>query len=187
MTAIIVALNAELVYEQVRDWIEAAGDGWLVGGRRLVPWFRSALAVLLLVWMVFRRETAGSEAPEGFGRRGRRPGRRLAAAFPAHRRGAGRPARATPPCWPRPSPWPRIHQAELVLMHVVDGVGGTWYGDQTGDLESRDDEAYLQTLAERLRVRTCEAKACRSIEAVLGYGDASDRIRRISPGRKAST
>ena len=36
-------------------------------------------------------------------------------------------------------------------MHVVDGVGGTWYGPQTGDLESRDDAAYLDTLAVRLR------------------------------------
>ena len=38
----------------------------------------------------------------------------------------------------------KTHRAELVLMHVVDGVGGTWYGPQTGDLESRDDEAYLE-------------------------------------------
>ena len=73
----------------------------------------------------------------------------------------------------------KTHRAELVLMHVVDGVGGTWYGPQTGDLESRDDEAYLQTLAERLREELA-GQGVPAVEAVLGYGDASAEIVNIA-------
>ena len=58
----------------------------------------------------------------------------------------------------------RTHRAELVLIHVVEGVGGQWYGPQTGDLESRHDEAYLEALAERLR-RDLPAEEVPAVEA----------------------
>jgi manganese transport protein len=72
-----------------------------------------------------------------------------------------------------------MHRAELVLMHVVDGVGGTWYGEQTGDLESRDDAAYLDNLAESLREKL-RAQGVPAVETVLGYGDASHEIVHIT-------
>jgi len=60
VTIIIMALNGKLVYEQVGDWILAAGDwGWLVG-LACVP-VSLGLAALLL-WMVFRREKPPREA-----------------------------------------------------------------------------------------------------------------------------
>jgi manganese transport protein len=66
-----------------------------------------------------------------------------------------------------------------VLIHVVDGVGGTWYGAQTGDLESRDDQAYLQALAARLRAEL-QGQGVPAVETVLGYGDPSTEIVEIS-------
>ncbi len=73
----------------------------------------------------------------------------------------------------------KTHRAELVLMHVVDGVGGTWYGTQTGDSESRDDETYLAALVRRLRSELPEQDVP-AIDAVLGYGDASAEIVNIA-------
>ena len=73
----------------------------------------------------------------------------------------------------------KTHRAELVLMHVVDGVGGTWYGPQTGDAESRGDEIYLQTLADCLR-RQLAGQGVPAIDTVLGYGDASTEIVNIT-------
>ena len=79
----------------------------------------------------------------------------------------------------------KTHHAELVLMHVVDGVGGTWYGPQTGDLESRDDEAYLQSLAERLR-RNWPGKAFR--RSTPCWATATPRPKSsTSPGKRTST
>ncbi|RPI60378.1 MAG: universal stress protein, partial [Planctomycetaceae bacterium] len=60
------------------------------------------------------------------------------------------------------------HRAELVLMHVVEGVGGQWYGRQTGDEESREDEKYLENLAEQLRRDLADDGV--SVRASLGFG-----------------
>jgi manganese transport protein len=71
------------------------------------------------------------------------------------------------------------HHAELLLMHIVDGVGGTWYGIQTGDSESREDEIYLEALVHRLRSEVHD-KDIPAIDAVLGYGDASTELVNIA-------
>jgi manganese transport protein len=62
-------------------------------------------------------------------------------------------------------------------------VGGTWYGDQTGDLESRDDEAYLRGLTQRLRSEISLSDVP-AIDSVLGYGDASTELVNIARREK---
>ena len=73
----------------------------------------------------------------------------------------------------------RTHQAELVLIHVVEGPGGLWYGPQTGDAESRHDEDYLKNLAERLRGELASQGVPR-IAAVLGYGSPPREIANLA-------
>ncbi|MGA2059956.1 MAG: universal stress protein [Thermoguttaceae bacterium] len=73
----------------------------------------------------------------------------------------------------------KSHHAELLLMHVVDGVGGTWYGIQTGDSESREDEIYLEALVHRLRSEL-HAEDVPAVDAVLGYGDPSTELVNIA-------
>jgi manganese transport protein len=175
-TAIIMLLNGKLVYEELAGWIVAAETwGWLVG-MLCVP-FALGLAGLLL-WMIVRRETPGREAgavsaEEVAVQAARKPRqfRRIGVALDALPSDSHMLAEAVALA--------RTHRAELVLMHVVDGVGGTWYGDQTGDAESRSDEEYLRTLAERLR-EELRGQGVPAVDAVLGYGDAAAEIVNIT-------
>jgi manganese transport protein len=171
-TAIIVALNVKLVYEKFSEWIEAAGDwGWLVS-LFVVPFSLGLLG--LLAWMTFRREKPPARPPEvsadevaAKAAELQRHFKRIGVALEAMASDSTMLAEAVGLA--------RQHRAELVLMHVVDGVGGTWYGEQTGDRESRDDEAYLRALTERLRseISTSDVPV---IDSVLGYGDASKEL-----------
>lgn len=172
VTAIIAALNGKLVYEEIIGWISTAG-----------PW-RWPIAIVcvpiavglasLLIWMVFRRERLGRRQPELSADRIAELAMQAERRF--HRIGVALDVRSTDAAMlTQAVALARTHKAELVLMHVVDGVGGTWYGEQTGDLESRDDELYLHALAERLRGEL-SGQGVPSVEAVLGYGDAVKEI-----------
>jgi manganese transport protein len=180
VTAVIAGLNGLLVYEQIDEWIVATGSwGWLVGVACLP--FAISLAVLL-AWMVFRRETVGRETPEvsvaeiaAHAAAARRRFKRIGVALDAMPTDVAMLGEAVALA--------RIHQADLVLMHIVDGVGGTWYGAQTGDMESRGDELYLQNLAERLRIELHD-QGINSIETVLGYGDATTEIVSLARQKK---
>jgi manganese transport protein len=171
-TVIIVSLNIKLVYEQISGWIAAAGDWrWLI----IVAVVPMAVGLLaLLAWMTFRREKPAAKAPEvsadevvAKAAELQRHFKRIGVALEAIPSDSTMLAEAVGLA--------RHHRAELVLMHVVDGVGGTWYGDQTGDRESRDDESYLRALTARLRseLPTSEVPV---IDSVLGYGDASTEL-----------
>jgi manganese transport protein len=172
VTAVIILLNAKLVYEQVADWITEAGSfGWLVS-LACVP-ITLGLALLLL-WMIFRREQTRLPSPEvsaeevvARAANSQRRFQRIGVALDARSSDSAMLAEAVALAM--------SHRAELVLIHVVDGVGGTWYGPQTGNQESRDDAVYLETLAERLREQL-QGQGVPTINTVLGYGDPSTEI-----------
>jgi manganese transport protein len=173
---LILVLNVKLVYQQIADWAAAAGAyGWTVGGG--VGAVAAGLAAML-AWMIFRPD-AGGRAPsqpvsadqvlDAAGRIAR-PFRRVGVALQATDGDAAMLAEAVA--------FARTHKAELVLLHVVEGAGGQWYGPQTGDLESRQDEVYLEGLAARLRADLGDAVA--GVRAVLGYGDVPKQIVRLA-------
>lgn len=172
----IMLLNGKLVYEQVQSWMAAAGAwGWLVG-LACVPLAVGLL--ILLLWMIFRRETLDRAVPEVSAEevaaqavRTQQRFRRIGVALDARASDAAMLAEAVSLA--------TTHRAELVLMHVVDGVGGTWYGPQTGDLESRHDDAYLEALAQQLREQL-RGQGVPAVDTVLGYGDPSREIVNIS-------
>jgi manganese transport protein len=176
VAGVIMLLNAKLVYEEIHGWIVSSGGwGWLVGAI-CVPISVGLLGLLL--WMVFRREpeeTAPAEmsVAEIVARAAasKRSYRRIGVALDALPSDAAMLAEAVALA--------RLHKAELLLMHVVDGVGGTWYGPQTGDLESRSDRQYLDSLAERLR-EELKDQGVPAIETILGYGDPAAEIINIT-------
>jgi manganese transport protein len=173
---IVMVLNGKLVYEQLSGWIVAAGVwGWLVG-MICVPIAMGLIGLLL--WMMFRREQVMEESPEvsaeavaAQAARAQRRFERIGVALDVLPTDSAMLAEAVSLAI--------NHRAELVLLHVVDGVGGTWYGAQTGDLESRDDATYLETLAARLR-EELRGQGVTAIDTVLGYGDASTEIVNIT-------
>jgi manganese transport protein len=64
--------------------------------------------------------------------------------------------------------------AHLVLLHVVEGVGGQLYGTQAYDDEVRDDLEHLEKHAKQLRSTGIE------VQAVLGFGRVPKEIVRIA-------
>ena len=176
VAAVIMVLNGKLVYEQIQDWMEAAGEqGWLIGvGTGPI----AAGLCLLLLWTIFRPERAVREAPSvsadqvaAAAATQRKRFRRIGVALDASPTDSFMLAEALTLA--------KSHRADLVLIHVVEGVGGQWYGPQTGDTESRGDEAYLAQLVERLRGQLSEQEVPK-VEAVLGYGDVPRQIVQLS-------
>ena len=65
------------------------------------------------------------------------------------------------------------------VLHVVEGVGGQWYGARSNDAESRQDEIYLKELTERLRAQVA-GTPIRQVSMVLGFGDVKRELARLS-------
>ena len=68
--------------------------------------------------------------------------------------------------------------ANLVLLHVVEGVGGQLFGKNAYDDEARDDRKHLENHAEQFRTAGLE------VQAVLGFGHISKEIVRIAKEQK---
>jgi manganese transport protein len=188
VAAIIIALNAKLVYDQIGEWSQAAGEmrGLVLG--IAVP---IALALgALLMWMIFRSEgdrpqivgagaitgagatRADSVADEAHGIS--RNIQRIGVALEAADSDAAMLSEAITAA--------RTHRAELILMHIVEGVGGQYHGAQADDDERRHDEQYMHDLVQRL-VRDLTPDAVQ-VRAVLGYGDVRREIIRIAQHEK---
>jgi manganese transport protein len=68
--------------------------------------------------------------------------------------------------------------AHLVLMHIVEGVGGQLFGAHAYDDETRDDMNHLEKHAEEVRNTGIH------VEAVLGFGRVPKEIVRIAKEQK---
>jgi manganese transport protein len=171
----VIGLNAWLVYDQFAAWAAGAGAyGPLVASAGLVP---GAALVGLLLWLALRREKVeapaapvSADAVLAAARVAPKPFRRIGVALEA------RPTDA--PILAEAVNLAAAHGAELVLLHIVEGVGGQWYGPQTGDLESRGDEAYLAALAERLR-KELSGRPVAAVRYALEFGDVPRGIIRL--------
>jgi len=175
VAAIIIGLNAKLVYDQIGEWNEAAGMyGWMVLSTALPI----SLGLLgLLFWMMFRAEHARSAPPsassEGVAHAAQsqcRVLRRIGVALEVEPTDAAMLSEAIALA--------QQHRAAMILMHVVEGVGGQYHGPRADDDERRHDEQYMSDLAERLQ-RDLDG-AVESVRAVLGYGDVRRELIRMS-------
>jgi len=153
----------------VGDWI--AGPGGIYVGIGLAPMILGLLG--MLAWMTFRREgglasakVTSAEQVLADAARITNLYRRIGVALQAGDGDGALLAEAVTLA--------KAHKSELVLMHIVEGAGGQWYGPQTGDMESRQDEQYLQDLAQRLRETLGDQVA--GVRAVLGYGDVPKQL-----------
>jgi manganese transport protein len=72
----------------------------------------------------------------------------------------------------------RVHGAPLVLIHVVEGLGASYYGPQADDRESRSDREALADLVAYLGREGLQA------EGHLGYGRPPDELVRLAREEK---
>jgi manganese transport protein len=72
----------------------------------------------------------------------------------------------------------RGHNAELVLIHVVEGVGGQVFGANAADQERRADQTYLEQLAEALRGQGMKARP------LLRFGNPAQQLSRAIADEK---
>jgi len=72
----------------------------------------------------------------------------------------------------------RLHQAPLLLIHVVEGPGADYYGSATNDQESRADRQRISELVKYLQAEGLQA------EGELGYGEPAAELVRIAQERK---
>jgi manganese transport protein len=184
VAAVIISLNAKLVVDLIRDWAEAAGAyGWLVYAT-VGP---AALALLgLLVWMTFRpeREPAGFPVTEAAKTSADAIADAAQAVAARQFRRIGVALGAEPqdvPMLAEAVALARSHKAELLLMHVVEGVGGQYHGPRADDVERRADELYVEELAARLR-RDLDGHVG-SVRSALGYGDVRRELVRLAAER----
>lgn len=172
VTTIILVLNVQLIGQQLYGQILSAG---LAGGIFVAVGGAVALSLAgLLAWMIFRPETPEPRAAKPVSAQEvldaasvlDRRFRRIGVALEAKAHDAAVIAQAVGLA--------KAQQSELVLMHVVEGVGGQWYGPQTGDMESRQDETYLATLAAKLGQELTASGVV--VRSVLGYGDVPKQL-----------
>jgi manganese transport protein len=171
--AIIVALNARLVWDKIGEWVAMASESGISVGPIPLDWLAAAGlygvtggAAALLVWVTIkplvRRSPAWRPKPsveldwvEAL--RPRTLGR-IGVALEHERADAEILNRALGLAQSQAAP------SELVLLHVVDTAMTRVLGPETADLETGADERYLDGLVRALRDRGYRARA------VLLYG-----------------
>ena len=66
----------------------------------------------------------------------------------------------------------KSHHAELLILHVVEGVGGQIFGSDASDEESRLDHAYVENLAGKLRAEGIHARG------IVRFGNPAEELLR---------
>lgn len=179
VAAVIILLNGKLVYDQFSGWLQAAGAYaplLLVTAGPLIVFLFLLLGYLIFAPDIEPHTPVAAEADNVIEKA-------LASAQRFARIGVALEAADTDSAMLAEAiALARVHQSELVLMHVVEGVGGQVNGPYSDDAEARHDEAYLQVLADRLR-RT-ENNLPGGVRAVLGYGSVPGEIVRMTRDEK---
>jgi manganese transport protein len=174
--SIIIALNALLVVIQIDRWTEDGGAQAL-----FVQWTVIPIAVacgLFLVWLIASPWLLSPRPLPEVQAEARATADAVAAHVtePIYRRIGVALDNSPQDVMPlrHAAALARGHGAELVLIHVVEGVGGQYHGQEAADSERLADQAYLEHLA-----RTLREKGLR-VRAVLGFGLPAQELARTA-------
>lgn len=173
VAVIILSLNGFLVYSQIGNWIQLLKEkGYSPLWIQLTAVPLAVGCALLLVWLIAEprvlrlrksRRDARDVSPADVAGALRSPRyRRIGVAVEHDRKDVHALQHAVALA--------KSHGAELLILHVVDGVGGQWYGDQTVDQESTRDRAYVDGLAAHLRSPPLAARG------ILRYGNPPQEL-----------
>jgi len=165
--AIIVALNARLALGAISGWIAEAGEGAYILWLTVVPAVAAIFILLLYIALPksWRRKRpavlAEKEELEAIPKTYSTIGvtldlSKLDVQVLSNARAIA-----------------QQNNARVVLMHVVEGVGGQIFGTEAYDDEARSDLEHLEQHADQLRQIGLEAKA------VLGFGKIAKEVIRL--------
>jgi manganese transport protein len=169
---LIVVLNARLVFGSIAHWIANAGDMAVVIWCVVVP-----IIVGIFLFLVYislpkawrRREPAMPSEIEHLEFTSH-PFNTIGVALDLSRMDSKVLSQA--------KTFAQQNGARLVLMHVVEGVGGQLFGKNAYDDEARDDREHLENHADQLRTTGLE------VNAVLGFGRIPKEIVRMALEQK---
>jgi manganese transport protein len=180
VAAVIIGLNAKMAFDQIIDWSNNAGPHRWAVFATAVP--MSAGLCALLLWMTFRADrppqdavTVSADDVVNSAMEMARSVRRVGVAVEGAVDDAPMVAEALALA--------RSHRAELVLMHIVEGVGGQWHGSGAGDQEYHLDEKYLNALVARLNLELTGSGAPPA-RMTLGYGSVAKELVRLAREHK---
>jgi manganese transport protein len=165
---VILVLNAQLVAGTIGDWLASAGSYSFILWCTVIP-FVTGLAMLLLYISLpkaWRKRTLALPKEE-----------ELLDVIPDHYASIGVAldlGALDKKVLSHAQLFAKQNNARVVLMHVVEGVGGQLLGTDAYDNEAREDNEHLERHAEQLRT------AGLTVEAVLGFGKIPNEIVRIS-------
>jgi manganese transport protein len=174
--AIIIGLNALLLPGQIGGWVEAAGPYGLWVELTVLPVV--AGCGLLLLWLIVSPWLTGPAVPAAVEAAAQATAREVADKIPEplyRRIGVALDNSPRDAVTLRhAAALARGHGAELVLVHVVEGVGGQFHGQDAADQERQGDQAYLEQLAEALREKGLRARP------VLRFGKPAQELARAA-------
>ena len=166
--AIIVGLNANLVYGTISGWIENAGDKAIWLWLTVVPIAIGCAILLLYITLPKFPRAKKRVAP---------PPAETIQLVPQHYSRIGvaidygdMDAKVLSHAQSLAAP----NKAALYLFHIVEGVSGQVYGSEAYDNEAREDQSRLESIAAQLRTSGLE------VQAVLGYGSPPKQLIKLS-------
>jgi manganese transport protein len=168
--AVVVGLNAVLIYLQMYKWAEAAEAAgwdslWVYGTGGPLALALAAFLAWVTAYPVLRRR----EAEEGV------PAAPVLAPVRYRRIGvAVEFAGADDDVLAQAAALARAHRAEVVVVHVVEGTGADLHGPAADDRESRADRQRMAVLLEHLRADGLHARG------TLGYGVPAEQLARLA-------
>ena len=170
--AVILVLNAQLAYGTILDWIAEAGSMSIILWIIIIP--AAGGIICLLVYIALPRAWRRREIvqPAQVEELDKTP-KTYSAIGVALDLGA-----LDVHVLAHAQTFANQHKARLILMHVVEGVGGQLFGNEAFDEEARGDMRHLEQHAEQLRLAGFEAKA------VFGFGKIPNEIIRLSKENK---
>jgi manganese transport protein len=165
--AIIVVLNAQLIFGTVRGWMEEAGPSaiwiWVTVGPVLL--FVALLLIYISLPRAWRRKR-GAPALEAEISFSMQQYKRLGVALDY----SGLDNKVLS----HAQTLAKQHGGTIYLFHIVEGVSGQLFGRDALDDEARQDEERLEQIAVQLRQSGVQAVP------VLGYGRVTEQLVRLA-------
>jgi manganese transport protein len=170
--AIIVALNAMLLFNAISTWVANAGS------RAIWPWVTVVpIAVGIGLFLIYislperwrwpKKKPAVAAAPLRF------------SMWQYHNIGVALDYGSVDgKVLSHALTLARHHNAVLHLFHVVEGVSGQLYGNEAYDVEAREDSEHLEAIAQQVRGMGVE------VVSKLGYGIVPRELVRLSVDEK---